>query len=69
MFEKALKERSKRKLLLIHLHATEQIKPLFEYCIRDQVMCLDEYFARQNYSDSNKEITDSLLNLAMRKLF
>ena len=30
MFEKGLIENSKRKVLLVHPHATEQIKPLFK---------------------------------------
>jgi hypothetical protein len=48
MFERALMDDNKRKLLLVHSHATEQIKPLFQRDVRDRLICLDRYFGR-NY--------------------
>jgi len=64
MFEKALTENNKRKMLLVHPHATEQIKPIFERQVLDQVTCLDRYFSRPNYSQVNKEIAEALSSLA-----
>ena len=64
MFEKSLAQNNRYKLLLIHPHATEQIKPLFQEQVRHQVVCLDTYFARRNYKYVNKEIAEALLNLA-----
>ena len=64
MFERAFAENSKSKMLLVHPHATEQIKPVFREQLRDQVTCLDTYFARQNYSQVNKEIAEILSSLA-----
>jgi hypothetical protein len=55
---------NKRKLLLVHPHATEQIRPLFKEQLRNQLTCLDKYFAKESYSDVNKEIAEALLNLA-----
>jgi SIR2-like domain len=63
MFERALEENEKRKILVVHPHATEQIKPLFQKEIRDQLICLDRYFAKPNYSQVNRDIAEALLNL------
>jgi hypothetical protein len=64
MFEKALAENSKRKILLVHPYATEQIQPLFHNKVRDQITCLNRYFAKKNYEIVNKEISDRLLMMA-----
>jgi SIR2-like protein len=64
MFERALAENEKRKMLLVHPHATEQIKPIFQEQVRDQLTCLDRYFAKRNYSHVNIEIAQALSNLA-----
>ena len=64
MFERGLAESIKRKILLVHPHATEQIKPLFQASVSDQVICLDSYFATRNYGYVNKEIADALSNMA-----
>jgi hypothetical protein len=64
MFERALEEDPSRKILLVHPHATKQIKPLFVSDREYQVMCLDVYFGRRNYDDVNKEIAKALLDLA-----
>jgi SIR2-like domain len=63
MFERAMMDDNKRKLLLVHPHATEQIRPLFKKRLHNQLICLDKYFAKENYSDVNKEIADTLSNL------
>jgi hypothetical protein len=63
MFERALEEDPNRKILLVHPHATTQIKPLFVSNRKHQVMCLDVYFGR-NYENVNKEIAKALLDLA-----
>lgn len=64
MFERSLAETNKRKIILVHPHATDQIKPLFQNQIREQLTCLDRYFARRNYISVNKEIAEVLLSLA-----
>ena len=63
MFERALAESDKRKILLVHPHATERIKPLFQERVRNQLTCLDTYFARRNYSSVNREIAEGLLSM------
>ena len=47
MFERALTENSKRKVLLVHPHATEQIRPLFKEGLRNQLACLDSTLPRK----------------------
>ena len=64
MFERALAEDKKRKILLIDPNATKQIKSLFECRRRYQVRCLDEYFGNRNNTYVNKEIAKALLDLA-----
>jgi hypothetical protein len=64
MFEMSLAENSKCKLLLVHPHATKQIKPLFRPRIRDQITCLDTYFAGRNYISVNMKIVKTLLTLS-----
>lgn len=63
MFEKALLRNKERKLLVVHPHATEQIRPLFQENVRSQIKCLDEYFAKDNYDTVNREISEKLLTL------
>lgn len=65
MFEKYMEKMTgrKRRLLLVHPHANEQIKPLFQSHLRDQLTCMDTYFAKQNYEQVNKEIARELLSL------
>jgi SIR2-like domain len=64
MFEKALFTDNKRKLLLVHPNATKLIRPLFKEDIQSQVVCLDEYFAKdKNYTEVNGKITEALLSL------
>ena len=36
MFERGLAENKNRKILLVHPHATKEIKPLFQASVRDQ---------------------------------
>ena len=57
-------EDNKRKLLLVHPHATEQIRPLFKEQVQNQLICLNKYFAKENYGYVNEEIATSLLELA-----
>jgi len=64
MFERALAANHSRKILLIHPHATKQIKPLFQEQVQNQLKCMDTYFARENYTSVNKEIAEVLLDLA-----
>ncbi|MGH9927330.1 MAG: SIR2 family protein, partial [Nitrososphaeraceae archaeon] len=63
MFEKALSEDNRRKLLLVHPKATKLIRPLFKESIQSQVVCLDEYFAKRNYREVNRKIAEALLSL------
>ena len=51
-------------MLLVHPHATKQIKPSFKEQLRNQLTCLDRYFAARNYDSVNKEIAKVLLKLA-----
>lgn len=64
MFEKAMSENPRCKILLLHPHATQQIKPTFREKVRDQIICLQKYFAGVNYASVNTEIKDSLLNFS-----
>jgi hypothetical protein len=64
MFERALAANHSCKILLIHPHATKQIKPLFQEQVQNQLKCMDTYFARENYTSVNKEIAEVLLDLA-----
>jgi hypothetical protein len=64
MFEKALIENNRRKLLLVHPHASKEVRPLFKERLRKQLACLDNYFGRESYCDVNKHIAETLLNLA-----
>jgi SIR2-like protein len=66
MFEKSMEKMPGRKqrLLLVHPHANEQVKPLFQPHLRDQLTCMDIYFAKHNYEHVNKEITKVLLSEA-----
>lgn len=64
MFEKALLEDNRRKILLLHPNATRLIRPLFKEGIQSQVVCLDEYFAKdKNYIEVNEKIAEALLSL------
>lgn len=63
MFEKALFANSKRKVLLIHPNASEEIRPLFHENLQSQIVSLDSHFARQNYNEVNSEISRTLLTL------
>jgi hypothetical protein len=60
MFEKALSQDKRRKILLVHPHATTDIKPLFQESVQSQVVCLDEYFANRNYKEVNRKIAKKL---------
>jgi hypothetical protein len=64
MFEKALSADNRRKLLLVHPNATKIIRPLFKEGIQSQVVCLDEYFAKEkDYIEVNGKIAQKLLSL------
>jgi hypothetical protein len=64
MFERALEENTDRRILLVHPHATKQIKPEFIDRVKDQIMCLDTYFARKkDYRQVNRKIAESLATL------
>ena len=63
MFEKALSKDKRRKILLVHPHATADIKPLFQEDVQSQVVCLDEYFANRNYKEVNRKIAENLQSL------
>jgi hypothetical protein len=57
MFEKALREDRRRKILLVHPHATHDIKPIFQEAVQSQIVCLDHYFAKKNYKEVDGEIS------------
>jgi hypothetical protein len=64
MFEKALLADNRRKLLLVHPKATNEIKPLFEAEVQSQIVCLAKYFAKEeNYVQVNVEIAEALVSL------
>jgi hypothetical protein len=63
MFERAMLEDPGRKILLLHPQATQQIKPIFREEVRNQITCLQKYFAGTDFSNVNTEITEALLNL------
>jgi SIR2-like domain len=63
MFEKALLEDRRRKILLVHPHATQDIKPIFPEAVHPQIICLDSYFAKKNYVEVNSEISQVLVSL------
>jgi hypothetical protein len=65
MFEKAMSENPRRKILLLHPHGTEQVKPTFREEVRDQIICLQKYFAGDDYMSVNTEIKDLLLNFSI----
>lgn len=67
MFEKAMSENPRRKILLLHPHGTEQVKPTFREEVRDQIICLQKYFAGDDYMSVNTEIKDLLLNFSITK--
>lgn len=64
MFERSLSDNKKRKIILVHPHATDQIKPLFQKKIQEQIKCMDMYFAKQDYKTVNKKIKEELAELA-----
>jgi hypothetical protein len=64
MFERALEANKKRKLLLIHPHAKRNVKCLFTKEVEDQVLCLDRYFAKQDYENVNREVAKTLVDLS-----
>jgi SIR2-like domain len=64
MFERALSENKKRKLLLIHPHASQSIRPLFQEDVQEQIKCLDRHFGKRNYPIVNEEISKALLSLS-----
>jgi hypothetical protein len=45
-------------------NTTQEIRPVFREQVREQITCIDRYFARRNYVSVNKEITATLLRLA-----
>jgi SIR2-like domain len=64
MFERSLSENKKRTIILVHPHATDEIKPLFQNKFQGQIKCMDLYFARDNYEIVNEEIKEELSKLA-----
>jgi hypothetical protein len=63
MFEKALLVDKRRKILLVHPHATKDIQSLFQKDVQPQIVCLDRYFAKENYVAVNREISQALASL------
>jgi hypothetical protein len=61
---RALEANKKRKLLLIHPHAKRNVKCLFTKKVEDQVLCLDRYFAKQDYENVNREVAKTLVDLS-----
>jgi SIR2-like domain len=64
IFERVLAENTERKILLIHAHGNEQVKPLFQEGVRNQIKCLDKYSAKKDFKKVNTEIINTLLDLA-----
>ena len=60
MFEKALLADERRKILLVHPHATQDIKPLSQEAVQSQIICLDNYFAKKDYINVNRKIANKL---------
>jgi hypothetical protein len=63
MFEKALLANNRRKVLLVHPKATNEIQPLFSHDVQSQIVCLDKHFGRENYVEVNREISEALASL------
>jgi hypothetical protein len=59
-FERALAENTERKILLIHPHGNEQVKPLFQEGVRNQIKSLGKYFAKKDFRKVNTEIINTL---------